>query len=116
MQATECETLAGRIVVSVGFFAHALTDEERRAKLTPDVKARLDDLHLRKIDLADEVLILNVDQYVGASTRREAWYARRKGKVIRWLLEPAADPTLLVDSWFRDWDEWRVAGEVAARG
>lgn len=115
MDATERETLAGRIVVSVGFFAHQLTDEERRTKLTPEVKKKLDELHLRKIDLADEVLILNVGQYVGASTRREAWYARRKEKAVRWLVEPAADPAALIDSWFDGWPEWQLAGEVAAR-
>lgn len=115
-EATERETLAGRIVVSVGFFAHQLTDEERRARLTPEIKVMLDELHLRKIDLADEVLILNVDQYVGASTRREAWYARNQGKVLRWLIEPSADPALLVGSWFTGWADWQAAGKDAARG
>jgi hypothetical protein len=81
------ETLAGRIVLTIGCdmrsdaaLFEAMTDDEREA-----VKARLDDLHLRKIDLADEVLILNVDGYVGASTQREWLYAYAHGKHIRWL-------------------------------
>lgn len=120
-EATERETLAGRIVLSVGFFAHALSDEERAKKLTPSVKTLLDELHLRKIDLADEVLILNVDGYLGASTRREAWYALRTEKKLRWLVEPVQHPELesveaWVRSWFADWDAWHAAGEVAARG
>lgn len=51
------------------------------------VKHALDELHLRKIDLADEVLILNPGRYLGESTRRELAYARRMGKRVR-SLEP----------------------------
>lgn len=74
------ETLAGHIVLSVGWFCHA-----DGHKPTPEEKAMLDELHLRKIDLAHEVLILNVGGYVGESTARELAYARKNGKVIRFL-------------------------------
>lgn len=91
------ETLAGKIVLTIGCDMHAdadmfvdKTDEELVA-----IKQRLDALHLLKINLADEVLILNVDGYVGESTRREFEYAVRKEKKIRWL-EP--DKALTVDS------------------
>lgn len=53
-----------------------------------EIKARLDELHKRKIDLADEVLILNVNGYIGTSTRSELEYAIAHGKVVRWL-EPS---------------------------
>lgn len=76
------ETTAGKIVLSVGWFSHA--DGEIYTP-TEEEKARLDELHLRKIDLADEVLILNVSGYVGESTRRELNYATAKGKTIRFL-------------------------------
>lgn len=49
---------------------------------TPEQKAVLDDLHLRKIDLADRVLIINPDGYVGESTRREIAYAQSAGKPV----------------------------------
>jgi hypothetical protein len=49
------------------------------------VKQRLDDLHLRKIDLADEILVVNVGGYIGQSVRREIAYARQQGKRVRWL-------------------------------
>lgn len=49
------------------------------------VKADLDALHLRKIDLADEVLVLDVDGYIGQSTSREIAYAQRNGKRVRYL-------------------------------
>jgi len=75
------ETMAGRIVLSVGFFAHA--DSERHV-LTDAEKTRLDDLHKRKIDMADEILVINKDGYVGDSTRSEVLYARQTGKPVRW--------------------------------
>ena len=68
--AAKRETLAGRIVLTVGFFGHC-----ESTPLGHDVKQRLDDLHLRKIDLADEVLVLNVGGYVGESTGNELAYA-----------------------------------------
>lgn len=79
------ETLAGKIVLSIGCDFKSDADLLLAGSLTPEDKARLDELHLRKIDLADEVLILNVGGYVGESTRREIAYAREHGKRIRWL-------------------------------
>lgn len=45
----------------------------------------LDDMHLRKIDMADEIYVINVGGYVGESTRREIAYAKGQGKVITYL-------------------------------
>jgi hypothetical protein len=45
----------------------------------------MDALHLRKIDLADEVFIVNFNQYLGDSTRNEIQYAKEKGKPVRWF-------------------------------
>lgn len=81
------ETLAGRIVLSIG--CDTRTDAELFADRTDadlaSVKVALDELHKRKIDLADEVLVLNVSGYVGESTRSEIEYAEKLGKPIRWL-------------------------------
>lgn len=66
-------TFAGVIVV-----APSEADESP----TPAQKTVLDALHLRKIDLADRVLIVNPGGYVGESTRREIDYARASGKPI----------------------------------
>jgi hypothetical protein len=80
------ETLAGRIVLTVGcntrddaLFAHM--DEVKRA----EIKQRLDELHKRKIDLSDEILVLNVGGYIGPSTRSEITYAEAHGKRVRYL-------------------------------
>ena len=75
------ETLAGRIVLSIGCHWHS----DEALGLTDQHKADLDELHLRKIDLADQVLILNVDGYIGESTSRELAYAQAHGKHIRFL-------------------------------
>ena len=48
-------------------------------------KAMLDELHKRKIDLADEILVLDVDGYIGDSTRSEIEYAKTHGKSILYL-------------------------------
>ncbi len=86
------ETLMGKIVLTIGCDTRNDTDlfatftEAHRNR----IKAELDELHLRKIDLADEVLILNVGGYIGESTRRELHYARSIGKRVRFL-EPTHD-------------------------
>lgn len=51
------------------------------------VKEIVDTVHLRKIDLADEVFVINKDGYIGESTRREIEYAKNKGKPIKYLEE-----------------------------
>ena len=74
--------MAGKIVLSVGWFSH--TDKDKYFP-TEEEKLGLDELHKRKIDLADEVLILNVGGYIGESTRSELEYAKAHNKVIRFL-------------------------------
>ncbi len=76
------ETMAGKIVLTVGWFSHS--DKEIYFP-TAEEKIALDELHKRKIDLADEVLILNVNGYIGESTNSELEYAKQQGKVIRFF-------------------------------
>lgn len=81
------ETLAGRIVLTVG----CNTKSDAMLGISDEVKAKLDELHKRKIDMADEILVLNVGGYVGSSTRSEIDYAVAQGKRVRWLEETAPD-------------------------
>lgn len=74
-------TLEGNIVISVGLFGHSGDDEV----WTKGTKDMLDDMHLRKIDMADEVFVINVGGYIGESTKREIAYAKENGKVVRFL-------------------------------
>jgi len=80
------ETLEGKIVLSVGVCKHA--EHHGGEALGPVTAAMLDELHKRKIDLADEVLILNVGGYIGKSTRSELEYAIAHGKPVRYLETP----------------------------
>ena len=77
-------TLEGCIVISVGLFGHA-GDGEVWMKGT---KEMLDDMHKRKIDMADEIYVINVGGYIGSSTRSEIEYAKKTGKGIGYLENP----------------------------
>jgi len=80
------ETMDGKIVLSVGHYPHsAETAHGEMTGCTAEQKIALDALHFRKLDLADEVLVLNVNDYIGESTAREMAHARKRGKVIRFL-------------------------------
>ena len=81
LEAQKRLTLEGNIVVSVGLFGHSGDD----VVWTEGVKDMLDRQHLAKIDLADEIFVINVDGYIGDSTRREIAYAEFKGKTIKYM-------------------------------
>ena len=81
LEAQKRLTLEGNVVISVGLFGHSGDDEV----WTEGVKDMLDRQHLAKIDLADEIFVINVGGYIGESTRREIAYAEFKGKSISYL-------------------------------
>ena len=83
-------TLQGNIVISVGLFGHSGDNEV----WNDWVKEILDEMHLAKIDMADEIFVINPGGYVGQSTAREIAYARSQGKTVKSLcpLESAPEP------------------------
>lgn len=74
-------TLEGNIVISVGLFGHS-GDNEVWSEGTKDM---LDDMHKHKIDMADEIFVINVGGYIGESTRTEIEYAKSTGKGVKFL-------------------------------
>ena len=80
-------TLQGNIIISVGLFGHSGDNEV----WTDDTKEMLDDMHKRKIDMADEIFVINVNGYIGESTKSEIEYAKRNGKIVRYLQEVDSD-------------------------
>lgn len=74
-------TLRGNIVISVGLFGHSGDDEV----WTEGTKEMLDNMHKRKIDMADEIFVINVGGYIGESTKSEIEYAIRNGKTVNYL-------------------------------
>ena len=83
MQEQKRLTLEGNIVISVGMFGHSGDQEV----WNDGVKDMLDDMHKRKIDMADEIFVINVGGYIGSSTRSEIEYAKSTGKMVRYLEE-----------------------------
>ncbi len=81
LQAQKRLTLEGNIVISVGLFGHSGDKEV----WTEGTKEMLDDMHLRKIDMSDEIFVINVGRYIGSSTQAEIAYAKRTGKPVRYL-------------------------------
>lgn len=86
LEANKRLTLQGYIVLMPGVFAHS-GDKEA---FDPEVKGILDNMHFRKIDLSDEVYVLNVGGYIGESTAREIDYAVSHGRPVRYL-EPVEE-------------------------
>lgn len=83
-------TLEGNIVISVGLFGHSgdseVWEDMDEGALTK-TKKMLDDMHKRKIDMADEIFVINVGGYIGSSTKSEIEYAIATGKAVRYLEE-----------------------------
>ena len=91
MEAQKRLTLEGNIVISVGLFGHS-GDNEVWEGMSEDTltktKMMLDDMHKRKIDMADEIYVINVGGYIGDSTKSEIEYAIGNGKKVNYLEEP----------------------------
>ena len=81
-------SLKGNIVISVGLFGHSGDSEvwENMDEGTiTKTKEMLDDMHKRKIDMSDEIFVINVNGYIGDSTKSEIEYAIKTGKKVNYL-------------------------------
>lgn len=76
-------TLQGNIVISVGLFGHSGDNEV----WYEGTKEMLDNMHKRKIDLADEIYVINKNGYIGSSTKSEIEYAINTGKKVNYMCE-----------------------------
>ncbi len=74
-------SLEGNIVISVGMFGHSGDDEV----WTEGIKEMLDDMHRRKIDMSDEIFVINKGGYIGSSTKSEIEYAIAHGKKVNYM-------------------------------
>lgn len=93
----------GYIVLSVGLWGH-----HERVTPSPESKAKLDELHKRKIDLCDWVWVLDVGGYIGESTRGEIAYAEAHGKLVRYLSQEFPDYQEPVDEVLAERDALRI--------
>ncbi len=74
-------TLEGNIVISVGLFGHSGDSEV----YTEGAKEMLDDMHKRKIDMSDEIFVINKNGYIGESTKSEIEYAIKTNKKVNYM-------------------------------
>ncbi len=83
---TQRETIFGKVAINHGFFHH--TDQ---FPITDAQKDMLDELMLRKIDIADEILVVDPNEYIGNSTKRAILYAERQHKRVRYVSKEEAE-------------------------
>lgn len=74
-------TLEGNIVLTPTFFSH--TDND--IVVTDKLKDLFDSMHRAKIDMSDEILVINVGGYIGSSTKSEIDYAIKTGKKVNYI-------------------------------
>lgn len=79
MKIQEELTLKGNIVFTPNFFS-GMNNE-----IKLEVKEMLDEMHRQKIDMSDEIYVINYKGYIGKSTQAEIQYAKTKGKKISYL-------------------------------
>jgi hypothetical protein len=86
------ETIAGNIVLSIGIDTKSDLDLMLAGELTAADKDKLDQLHLRKVEMADRIVMINGPiggvPYLGISSILELEHARSLGKPIEWLNYP----------------------------
>lgn len=101
-------TLEGNIVISVGLFGHS---GDKEAWLNDGkTKKMLDDMHKKKIDMADSIFIINEGGYIGESTKNEIRYARKHGKPVEYL-----EPRLYCDACQDEFLHTSVDGQYIER-
>jgi len=88
LEAQKRLTLEGNIIISVGLFGHSGDDEVWDGMdegTLSKTKEMLDDMHKRKIDMADSIYVINPGGYIGESTKAEIAYAIEHGKRVDYL-------------------------------
>ncbi len=84
-KAQESLTLAGKLVISLGFFEHA-----EGKTISPETEALLAEIHRQRIDMSDSIFVINRDDYIGNSTASEIEYARAAGKAVKFMFPHGA--------------------------
>lgn len=74
-------TLEGNIILTVGLFGHSGDTEV----WNEGVKEMMDDMHKRRIDMSDEIFVINKDGYIGSSTKSEIEYAIKTNKKVNYM-------------------------------
>lgn len=81
LKVQEKMTLEGNIVFTPNFFNNF------KGEISVEMKKMLDEMHRQKIDLSEEIYVINVNGYIGESTKSEIEYAIANGKKVKYLEE-----------------------------
>lgn len=73
-------TLKGNIVLIPN-----LLDNINKEKIDESMRKMLKEMHIQKIDMSDAIFVINVNGYIGESTKAEIEYAKTKNKEIVYL-------------------------------
>lgn len=91
-QANAYLTLQGNIVIGLAFF-----EQSEGIEISGETAELLGNIHFRKIDLSDEIFVIDVDGYIGSSTRKEIEYATEKGKTVRYYSESGITDSVIAE-------------------
>ena len=80
MKLQEKLALDGNIVLTPNFFNNIKKEE-----IDLKTKKMLDEMHKQKIDMSDEIYVINFGGYIGESTKNEIEYAKTKGKKVSYM-------------------------------
>lgn len=75
-------TLKGNIVISLAFF-----EQSEGVEITEEQANLFGEIHFRKIDMSDEIFVIDAGGYIGSSTRKEIEYAHENGKLVQYYSE-----------------------------
>jgi hypothetical protein len=81
-KANAYHTLQGNIVISLGFF-----EQSEGIKITQEQAELLEEIHYKKINMSDEIFVIDVNGYMGESTKKEIEYAKQQGKLVSYYSE-----------------------------
>lgn len=73
-------TLKGNIIITLGVFS-----KNDNIVLSEESIQMLSEMHKQKIDMSDEIFVVNVGGYIGNSTKLEIDYAISRGKKVSYL-------------------------------
>jgi hypothetical protein len=78
-------TREGHVVLSLCIYGQIEGEDKGLPTVTSEMKQQLRKIHLKKIELADEIFVLNKDGYIGEDTNAEIAYATKLGKRVTYL-------------------------------
>lgn len=92
LEANRRLTLEGNIILMPGVFGYKVNGNDDKTK------QMLIDVHQKRIDMSDEIFVINVGGYIGNDTQTEIKYAQQTGKIVKYL-EPVEmeDETLSIE-------------------